>query len=170
LGTAPYRPPQTAPTFYTKFGVAPYAPIYNPLSQTQNKLHTYNPLTIDINARHGYHQQVLLKQLLNSTATPSTGQEAQGVLPNPNLGGSSSGAGDGGYGGYGYGGGGYSSSDYSYSSTPFSQYRAGYAAQGSVPQQTMGVRGVRQPAVYQNAYAVQNPQSRYLSLLTNWRI
>jgi len=112
--------------------------------------------------------------------------EAQGYAPPVSPAYPDTGAGYGGYGGYGGGGGGNYSNNYSSTSSrgaetnvgtytnaasPFNQYRAGggYGQQSVQAQARPQFRTVGQ-AQARGAYATQNPQARWMQLLTNWRI
>lgn len=96
--------------------------------------------------------------------------QTSGVLPEdvyPEYPTTDTGGGYGGYGGgYGGGGGGYTSSSYS---SPFAEYKQGYAMQGVAPaaQQRFGTPGQAQQ--YSNAAQTQYP-ARWQQLLTSWRI
>ena len=157
-GVAPYRPPNTTPTFYTKFGVAPAAPLYNPFD-LGGRTATGTPHNVPWGAGVTPSETGVRYPKPTGTLT---------YTPPPDTGGSGGGGG-GYYPYYGDGGGGYDYSSSGYSS-PFSQYRQGYAAQGSAPQQGMGMRTGGQPQAYRSNYAVQNQQARWMQLLTNWRI
>ena len=124
----------------------------------------------DLNARHGWHGQVL-QQLYNSSQPGS--YMPTGTLPYTDNGGyGTGGEGYGGYGGYGYGGyGGYGGYDYGSSSyyNPWNRYQQGSPARaGGAAPAALGVRSIASQPY--SGYADQNMAARWIQLLTNWRI
>ena len=112
LGTAPYRPPNTSPTLYTKFGVAPYAPLYNPfVGNPAVALGQAGAVTKP--GSNGYHGLGNVRQIRQQIYNKAQGNEAQGTTETAETGGGDGGGGGGGWSDWG-GGGGY---DYSSSVT-----------------------------------------------------
>lgn len=144
-----------------------YSPVYSNRGNIKaDAMNTVSPVRPVM--RKGYHGLGNVRQIRQQIYNKAQGNEAQGTTAPP---GSGEGGGEGGGGGGGWidWGGGGGGGSYSYPSTPFTEYRQGYAAEGTQPKQSVGMRTVA-PQTYGNQYATQNGARRWLQLLTNWRI